>query len=55
MNYGKIVAILLFVVQILNAGAYFVDLLIPEYSVLIAALVGGVQAFVRQIQSSDKL
>jgi hypothetical protein len=52
MNYGKIVAVLLLVIQFLNAGAYFVDLVVPEYTVLIAALAGGLQAFVRQIQSS---
>jgi len=53
MNYGKIVAILLLVLQFLNAGAYFVNLLIPEYSVLIAAFIGGIQAFVRQIQTAE--
>jgi hypothetical protein len=54
MNYGKIVAILLLVLQGLNVGAYFVDMILPEYSVLVAASIGAIQAFVRQIQSSGK-
>ena len=55
MNLGKLVAVLLLVLQFANAGAYLVDLVAPNYSVIFAALVGGIQAFVRQIQSSDRI
>ena len=55
MAYGKLIAVLLLVLQFANAGAYLVDLIAPDYSVLFAAVIGGVQAFVRQIQSSSKL
>lgn len=54
MSLERIVAILLLVIQIGNAGAFFLEGLAPEYAYIVAAVVGGLQAFVSKIQSSKK-
>lgn len=46
----KVVAVLALVVQILNAGAFLFSAYVPEYAFVIAAVVGGIQAFLGKIQ-----
>ena len=46
----KIIAVLALVVQILNAGAFVTEAYLPKYAILIAAITGGIQAFLGKIQ-----
>lgn len=54
MALSQIVAVLLLLAQILNAGAFFVDVYAPEYSVVIAGIVGAIQAFTSKVQGDPK-
>jgi hypothetical protein len=51
----KVIAILALIVQVLNAGAFMFEAYIPEYAVLIAAITGGIQAFLGKVQAPKKL
>lgn len=51
----KVIAVLGLVVQLLNAGAFFFNLYLPEYAVLVAAITGGIQAFLGKIQEPKSL
>lgn len=51
----KLIAILGLVVQILNAGAFLFNVYLPEYAVVIAAVTGGIQAFLGKIQEPKQL
>lgn len=46
----KVIAVLALIVQVLNAGAFVFNAYLPEYAVVIAAVTGGIQAFVGKIQ-----
>lgn len=46
----KVIAILALVVQLLNAGAFIFNAYVPEYAIVIAAVTGGIQAFLGKIQ-----
>lgn len=46
----KVIAVLALLVQILNAGAFVTEAYIPKYAILIAAVTGGIQAFLGKIQ-----
>lgn len=46
----KVIAVLALVVQVLNAGAFVFNAYLPEYAVIIAAVTGGIQAFLGKIQ-----
>lgn len=48
----KLVAVLALVVQVSNAGAFVFDAYLPKYAVIIAAVTGGIQAFLGRIQES---
>lgn len=54
MHMERIVAILGLVVQVANAGAFLYEVYLPEQAVLIAAVVGGIQAFLGKIQEPKK-
>lgn len=46
----RVIAVLGLLVQILNAGAFIFQLYLPEHAVLVAAITGGIQAFLGKIQ-----
>lgn len=46
----KLIAVLGLVVQLLNAGAFLFNLYLPEYAVIVAAVTGGIQAFLGKVQ-----
>lgn len=46
----RVIAILGLIVQILNAGAFMFEIYLPEQAVLVAAVTGGIQAFLGKIQ-----
>jgi hypothetical protein len=48
----KLIAILALVVQVLNAGAFIFNAYLPEHAVIIAAVTGGIQAFLGKVQES---
>lgn len=48
----KVIAVLALVVQVLNAGAFIFNAYLPEYAVVIAAVTGGIQAFLGKIQET---
>lgn len=49
----KLIAVLALVVQLLNAGAFFFEMYLPEQAFVIAAVVGGIQAFLGKVQSGS--
>lgn len=52
MNLEKIIAVLLFVVQIANAGMFIIQGINPDVALYVAASIGAIQAFVGKIQAS---
>lgn len=46
----KLIAILALVVQVLNAGAFLFQMYLPEQAFIVAAVTGGIQAFLGKIQ-----
>lgn len=51
----KAIAVLALLVQIGNGGAFLFDAYLPEYAIIIAAVTGGIQAFLGKIQEPKKL
>ena len=46
----RLIAILGLIVQVLNAGAFLFNAYLPEYAIIIAAVTGGIQAFLGKVQ-----
>lgn len=51
----RLIAILGLLVQIGNAGAFAFEIYLPEHAVIIAAVTGGIQAFIGKIQEPKRL
>jgi hypothetical protein len=51
----RVIAVLGLLVQILNAGAFMFEVYLPEQAVLVAAITGGIQAFLGKIQEKKSL
>jgi type IV secretory pathway VirB6-like protein len=51
----RFIAILGLLVQIGNAGAFAFEIYLPEHALIIAAVTGGIQAFIGKIQKPAKL
>lgn len=53
MSLSRLVAILLLVIQVANMGFFFIEQYAPDYAVIVAAVIGGLQAFVSRVQGSS--
>ena len=53
MSLSRIVAILLLVIQVANMGFFFVEQYAPDYALIVAGIIGALQAFVSKVQGSS--
>lgn len=50
MNLERVIAVMLFIVQIGNAGLFIIQGINPDVALYVAATIGAIQAFVGKIQ-----
>jgi hypothetical protein len=55
MSLSRLVGIFLLIIQLANMGMFLVETYAPESAVIVAAVIGGMQAFVGRIQGSGKV
>lgn len=53
MSLSRLVAILLLIIQVANMGFFFIEQYAPDYAVIVAGVIGGLQAFVSRVQGSS--
>ena len=50
MSMSKVLGILLLIVQLGNMGMFLVQAYAPDYAVIVAGVIGAIQAFVSKVQ-----
>lgn len=50
MDFSRVIGILAFIVQVLNASAFVLEAVAPKYVVLTAGIVAAIQAFTGRVQ-----
>lgn len=54
LDLSRVVAVLALVLQIGNAGMFFVQAYAPEYAYIVAAVLAGIQAFTARVQGAPE-
>ena len=52
MSMSRLLGVLLLVIQLGNMGMFLVEAYAPDHAVIVAGVIGAIQAFVSKVQGS---